>query len=421
MKMKQTNFKQTEIGEIPEEWDVVNIRDIGKVVTGKTPPTKDKDNYGNKWLFVRIPDMGNEVYITNTGTKLSDKGATFMRRLRLPPNSIMVSCIATVGQVGLSSQDCFTNQQINSIIPLKEKVFPKWVYYFFKNNTHYLQSHGGGGSVYTNISKSKFENLSIAIPSLNVQSSITKILSDLDSQIENLQAQNETLEAIGKALFKHWFVDFEFPDEHGKPYKSSGGKMKKTELGEVPEGWKLKEFEKEFHLTMGQSPPGESYNKDREGEIFFQGRAEFGVRFPQNRLFCTDPRRMAEAGDTLMSVRAPVGDINQAVERCCIGRGLSAIRHHSTFSTYTFYFMSWFRKQLEHYEANGTVFGSINKNDLSKTLIISPDKKTLELFNQIINSCDEKILVNYEENLTLSKIRDSLLPKLMSGKIRVKV
>src|SRR5690606_5152419 len=127
------------------------------------------------------------------------------------------------------------------------------------------------------------------------------------------------------ALFKEWFVDFNFLNGKGKPYKKSGGKMMESELGEIPEGWRVGSLDEEFEITMGQSPPGESYNEKEEGMIFFQGRTDFQERFPKTRLYTTDPKRIAEKFDVLVSVRAPVGDINVAFERCCIGRGLAAV------------------------------------------------------------------------------------------------
>ena len=136
------------------------------------------------------------------------------------------------------------------------------------------------------------------------------------------------MEKIGQALFKRWFVDFEFPNEVGKPYKSSGGEMTNSVVGEIPKGWVIGGLGDICEITMGQSPPGESYNETGEGVPFFQGVRDFGFRFPSRRIYCTAPApaRFAAEGDVLLSVRAPVGSLNVAKERSAIGRGVAAIR-----------------------------------------------------------------------------------------------
>jgi Restriction endonuclease S subunits len=172
-------------------------------------------------------------------------------------------------------------------------------------------------------------------------------------------------------------------------------------------------------ITMGQSPSGSSYNEDGVGEVFYQGRAEFGFRFPKRRLFTTEPKRMAEAGDVLLSVRAPVGDLNIAYERCCIGRGLGAIHSKTDHSSFVLYTMFALRSQLDVFNGEGTVFGSINRDALNAIPIDIPPVTEIDQFEVVAHPIDELIRANYEENCRLEAIRDSLLPKLMSGEIDV--
>ena len=172
-------------------------------------------------------------------------------------------------------------------------------------------------------------------------------------------------------------------------------------------------------ITMGQSPSGSSYNEDGVGAVFYQGRAEFGFRFPKRRLFTTEPKRMAETGDVLLSVRAPVGDLNVAYERCCIGRGLGAIHSKTGHSSFVLYTMFALRSQLDVFNGEGTVFGSINRDALNAILIDIPPVTEIDQFEAVAHPIDELIRANYEENCRLEAIRDSLLPKLMSGEIDV--
>ena len=170
-------------------------------------------------------------------------------------------------------------------------------------------------------------------------------------------------------------------------------------------------------ITMGQSPAGHSYNEDRKGTVFFQGRAEFGSRFPVIRLYTTDPKRMAQPNDILMSVRAPVGDMNVALVMCCIGRGLAAIHSKNNQQSYMLYTMASLKKQLDVFNGEGTVFGSINSQDLKNLQIVIPPSETIEEFEKIVAPIDAEIRSNHEQNQYLTQLRNILLPKLMSGEI----
>lgn len=172
-------------------------------------------------------------------------------------------------------------------------------------------------------------------------------------------------------------------------------------------------------IIMGQSPNGSSYNEDRIGTIFFQGRAEFGFRFPTIRLYTTEPKRMARVNDTLMSVRAPVGDINVAHTDCCIGRGLAAIHSKTNHQSFVLYTMYSLKKQLDVFNGEGTVFGSINRNSLNDMSILIPSNEAIEEFERIVAPMDAAIRNNYDEIYRLQAIRDSLLPRFMSGELDV--
>lgn len=172
-------------------------------------------------------------------------------------------------------------------------------------------------------------------------------------------------------------------------------------------------------ITMGQSPSGSSYNEDGIGAIFFQGRAEFSFRFPTIRLYTTEPKRMACANDILMSVRAPVGDLNIAHTDCCIGRGLAAIHSKTNHQSFVLYTMFSLRKQLDVFNGEGTVFGSINRNSLNDMPILIPSDGAIEKFERIVAPMDAAIRNNYDEICRLQTVRDSLLPRLMSGELDV--
>jgi len=173
------------------------------------------------------------------------------------------------------------------------------------------------------------------------------------------------------------------------------------------------------NIVMGQSPDGKSYNEDGNGTVFYQGRAEFGSRFPTRRLFTTQPKRMAAKGDVLMSVRAPVGDFNVAFETCCLGRGLAGIQSNNDCQSFVLYTMFSLKKQLDMFNGEGTVFGSINKNDMANLPVFIPSDEAIRQFEELVSPMDATIEANYAESRNLQTARDSLLPRLMSGELSV--
>lgn len=181
--------------------------------------------------------------------------------------------------------------------------------------------------------------------------------------------------------------------------------------------WQIGRLSDIADITMGQSPKGDTYNEDGVGTVFFQGRAEFGFRFPTRRLYTTNPKRMSCANDVLVSVRAPVGDLNVAYEPCCIGRGLGAIHSKTGHQSFMLYTMFSLRQKLDMYNGEGTVFGSINRDALNSMEVLIPPAELLEHFETVVAPMDAAIRNNYEEICRLEAIRDSLLPQLMSGEI----
>jgi type I restriction enzyme S subunit len=187
---------------------------------------------------------------------------------------------------------------------------------------------------------------------------------------------------------------------------------------EIPEGWIDGVLSDIADITMGQSPPGESYNENGKGIIFYQGRTDFGWRFPSNRLFTTAPTRFADEGDILLSVRAPVGDLNIANENCCIGRGLAALKSLKS-QQYLFGVLSNLKQVFDRRNVDGTTFGAITKDDLFSQKVVIPKESVLDEFEKIVSSSDKIILNNHKQNHHLITLRDWLLPMLMNGQVRV--
>ena len=252
-----------------------------------------------------------------------------------------------------------------------------------------------GSSGRQRVQSDVIEKIKINLPPLPVQKKIAGVLKSLDDKIELNNKINNNLEKQAQAIYEKMFINN--PD-----FSMTSGML--SDIATV---------------TMGQSPKGSSYNEQAIGEVFYQGRAEFGFRFPSRRLYTTEPKRIAEPGDVLLSVRAPVGDLNVAYERCCIGRGLGAIHSKDGHSSFILYTMFSLKPQLDVFNGEGTVFGSINCDSLNAIPIEIPSPDSIEQFETFARPMDDLIRSNYEEICRLEALRDSLLPKLMSGEIDV--
>ena len=252
------------------------------------------------------------------------------------------------------------------------------------------------------------KNLEFALPGLEEQIKIADTLSALDDKIALNNRINHNLEQQAQAIFKSWFVDFE-------PYKDC--EFVDSALGLIPKGWKNGALSDMSTITMGQSPSGASFNENGDGILFYQGRTEFGFRYPTIKLFTTEPTRYAEANSILMSVRAPVGDINIATSKCCIGRGLASIKSKDKAFSFLLYTLKNKETELDLYNGEGTVFGSINRKELEQLPIIVPPLDVIDSFNRIVYPLDKEIEKNCREVMILQETRDYLLPSLMTGRI----
>jgi type I restriction enzyme S subunit len=312
------------------------------------------------------------------------------------------------------------NQRIG-LLQFTNKDFCKDFIYWILRSRDYQKFivNSATGSTVKHTSPSRICEYVFFAPDLPTQTAIAEILSSLDDKIELNNKINKELENLAQTLFKRWFIDFEFPNENGEPYKSSGGEIVESELGEIPKGWEVKTLKDEFILNMGQSPNGDTYNTIGDGMIFFQGRSDFGFRFPSIRMYTNDPKKIAKKFETLISVRAPVGDINMASEDCCIGRGLGSISHIFKLYSYTYYKILSIQVELKSYDNEGTVFGSINKETLGNIKSIIPPIDICKSFNDLSVANDGLIFNMVNECQQLTNLRDTLLPKLISGELEV--
>lgn len=430
-----TGYKETDIGRIPSEWRMKSIEEI----KAKQPHSLAMGPFGsnittNNFLPSGIPVIRgtnlSSYRFRNSGfVYISEEKANELKSSNAFPKDIVVTHRGSLGQVGIIPENSEYKRYVVSQSQMKltcdEAVAnPDFIFYYLKSpfGQHQLlmnTSTTGVPSIAQPLTSMR--RILVPLPDLKEQAAIAKVLKCLDMKIELNTDLNRILEEFGKMMFKHWFGNFEFPNDEGKPYKTSGGPLVDSSMGKITEGWTAGDLGSICVITMGQSPPGETYNETGEGLPFFQGIRDFGFRFPSKRVYCTAPTRFAEEGDVLLSVRAPVGSLNIAEERCAIGRGVAALRLKGKQNGFLYYLLLATRSAWNEYEAKGTVFGSATKQDVDNFRIVVPPRNLRDKFGNLIEPSDKQILLNQKEIRTLSTIRDSLLPKLMSGKTRVPV
>ena len=348
--------------------------------------------------IVTVEHLGNRVFTEQNLPMVSDADRDRLKKYVLKEGDIVFSRVGSVDRcsyVDAKHDGWMFSGRCLRVRPNDELDAMFLYYYFCLEETKQFVRNIAVGATMPSINTKLLGEVPINFPCLGKQKKIATLLSAIDDKIENNSKINDNLQQQAMALYASMFLD-------NPALETTAGTLKDI-----------------ADITMGQSPSGSSYNEDGNGEVFYQGRAEFGYRFPTRRLYTTEPKRMAEAGDVLLSVRAPVGDLNVAYERCCIGRGLGAIHGRNGYQSFVLYTMFALRPQLDVYNGEGTVFGSINRNALNDMPIDIPSEEAIAAFEAVVRPMDNMIRSNYEENCRLQELRDSLLPRLMSGEIDV--
>lgn len=424
------------------EWRPVTLGDLIEVRHGwpfKSEFFNTDSSDANLPIVVAIGNFEYSGGFRFHSTQVKYYTSIFPPEYKLEPGDILIvmTCQTSGGEIlGIPARvpcDANTylhNQRLGRVVLKSEEVSLQFLYWLFLHpnfNRHLVGSATGTKILHT--APSRIESFQFTLPPLWEQERIAAVLSALDDRITLLRETNSTLEAIAQALFKSWFVDFDpvHAKQQGRAPEGMDAQtaalfpdsFEESELGMVPKGWRYSTVGKSFVLTMGQSPPGDTYNSSGEGLAFYQGRTDFGFRFPERRIYCSAPTRYAEAGDSLVSVRAPVGDVNMALERCSIGRGVASVRHPHGYRGYVFYTMRALGEKFKTFDSEGTVFGSINKKDFQNIPVMDISEELLRAFDLVTKHLDEQVKNGELMLRSLSSLRDSLLPRLISGQLRL--
>jgi type I restriction enzyme S subunit len=314
----------------------------------------------------------------------------------------------------------------------KDIIDIKFAYYSLLNtDINRLDS----GSAIPSTSRPDFYQLYLSLPPLKEQKQIADVLSCLDAKIENLRRQNETLEQIAQTLFKHWFIDFEFPNADGKPYKSSGGAMVASELGDIPKGWKVGKLKDISDITSSKRIFSAEYVES--GIPFYRSKEIIELHAGKNvttELYISEEKfneikskfEVPKADEILLTSVGTIGVpylIKKSDQFYFKDGNLTWIkRFKNGFSGVVIYY--WLKSESTQAKIKQNTIGSTQKaltiQALGNISIFIPDPKTLSRYTEFIKIVNSKIENNIYQIQTLTKTRDSLLPKLMSGQLRVK-
>ena len=404
-----------------EGWKTFKLSQVGNIVTGKTPRTSIIENYGDNIPFLTPSDDLSVKHIRHTSRKLSYLGLSEVRNCLLPPNSICVSCIGSdLGKVTITTSNTVTNQQINSIIP-SDKFDPDFIYYALVLLGKQLKYLSKTSTAVPIINKSDFSNNSIFAPlDKTHQKKISAVLSSLDDKIELNNQINANLEQQAQAIFKSWFIDFE-------PFKN--GEFVESELGLIPKGWNVGKLSDIGDIVGGSTPSksNESYftNKgiswitpkdlsNNKSKFIAKGEVDITTEGLKN-----SSAKLMPQGSILYSSRAPIGYIAIAKNDICTNQGFKSIVPSQNIGTeFIYYYLKEKTIDIES-QASGSTFKEISGTFMKNYPVIIPDATTLTRFNLICSSFFSQQEKNEEENYHLSKLRDFLLPKLMSGEIEI--
>ncbi|SFT63013.1 type I restriction enzyme, S subunit [Pseudoalteromonas sp. DSM 26666] len=384
----------------------LKIKDLGNVITGGTPPTKQRHYYGDKIPLIKPTDMVlGQRYIGNTEESLSDAGIAKFKNKLVPAFTPCVVTIGTIGKSCLTKEKSLVNQAVNCVVVNTKKFDIMYIYYLLQLTIPTVKSlNSGTASGRENVSKSVFENIDIKVVSdIQAQVLIGKYLSNYDSLIENNNRRIAILEDMAQSLYREWFVNFRYPsyednfDADGKP------KLIDSPLGQIPEGWEVKEFSESFDFWNGKkcakSVVGEF---DLYGANGIVGKAE-GWKY-ENAVIIG--RVGAYCGAVEYCFNRFWGSDNTIIAKCKSENNIS----------YLFLLLEYFN--LNKY-AGGSAQPLLTQTTLKQLKYIAPPEGLVEQFELIVHKLFENVVNLKKRNQNLKQQRDMLLPKLISGKIKL--
>ncbi|MEB8058636.1 restriction endonuclease subunit S [Pseudomonas fulva] len=388
----------------PQAWRTVTIEDLGQVVTGRTPPSSKPEMFGSEYPFITPSDMSFGLRRVTTERSISLIGSLALGRIKLPPKSVAFVCIgATIGKVCLTSEDSFTNQQINSIVVDCDRHSPEFVYYLMLGMVDKVKALAGGAATPI-VNKSSFCGISVSIPPIEIQSKIAFTLSAYDDLIENNTRRIEILEEMARRLYEEWFVQFRFPGHEGVEFKES-----------LPSGWAWVSIEDAAdNFDRLRKPLSKMQRAGRSGSYPYYGAAKV-FDYIDDYLFEGRYLLMAEDGSVITPEGHPVLQITHG--RFWVNNHTHILKGRGPFSTEFIYLA------LSTYQVAGHITGAaqpkITQANMNRIPVLRATNDVHASFDAHIGPVFDLIETLERKNVNLRAQRDLLLPKLISGEIDV--
>ncbi len=405
------------------------LADIAEIVNGATPSTKDSDNYDGSIIWITPKDLSDQKqkYIKQGQRTITEKGFNSCSAQMIPPYNILMSSRAPIGLLAINQFECCTNQGFKNIVLDKSICDVNFIYYYLKFHIKEIESLGSG-TTFKEVSKSSLQKFEIELPDIEIQRSMSKCLSDIDRKIELNRQTNATLEAMAKQLYDYWFVQFDFPNEEGKPYKSSGGAMVWNEKlkREIPSCFEVVNMGELCHFRNGIN-----YSKDETGDdykivnvrnissskLLLDGEDFDTITVPTakaaNYLLTPEDIIIARSGcpGSTRLLLSPMDTLFCGFIICCTPND-SSMRNYLTYCL----------KQLEGTNATisgGSILQNVSQDTLKGLHVVVPSKQIVDNFNQTIKSIFARMYNCLKETNALTNQRDELLPLLMNGQATV--
>ncbi|MGL2418970.1 restriction endonuclease subunit S [Helicobacter pylori] len=380
------------------------LKNIGKIITGKTPKTSNLDFFNGKYMFITPNDLHGTYRIIKTPRTLSDSGLKSIQNNTIDNTSILVGCIGDVGMVRMCFDKCATNQQINSITDIKDFCNPYYLYYYLSNKKE-LFKNIALSTVVPIIPKTIFQEIEVLLPNIETQQKIARTLSILDQKIENNHKINELLHKILELLYEQYFVRFDFLDENNKPYQTSGGKMKfSKELNRlIPNDFEVKTLGELTQLKVGNKNANHSSN---------QGKYPF-FTCSNNPLRCEtyqfEGKHIIISGNGNFYVTHYDGKFD------AYQRTYAVSPNNTNHYVLIYLFVKSYTNYLK-LQSRGSIIKFITKSDIENIKIVLPNLKTYAKWNNVLKMIEN----NNQSTQTLTALRDFLLPLLLKQQVKPK-
>ncbi len=378
------------------------LKNIGKIITGKTPKTSNLDFFNGKYMFITPNDLHGTYRIIKTSRTLSDSGLKSIQNNTIDNTSILVGCIGDVGMVRMCFDKCATNQQINSITDIKDFCNPYYLYYYLSNKKE-LFKNIALSTVVPIIPKTIFQEIEVLLPNIETQQKIARTLSILDQKIENNHKINELLHKILELLYEQYFVRFDFLDENNKPYQTNGGKMKfSKELNRlIPNDFEVKTLGELTQLKVGNKNANHSSN---------QGKYPF-FTCSNNPLRCEtyqfEGKHIIISGNGNFYVTHYDGKFD-AYQRTYVVNPNNP-NHYVLIYLFVKSYTNYLKLQ-----SHGSIIKFITKSDIENIKIVLPNLKTYTKWNKVLKMIEN----NNQSTQTLTALRDFLLPLLLTQQVK---